>query len=316
MASTAPAPEYQAVTFYARPGKGTSGKPTTVKTNFFAMNCKDNGYWHHYDVSITPEKLPGKLARTIFYAAVDNHSEMFNGMRPVYDGRANAFTPKELPFRAETFNVVLPEEDGRVNPKRPPREFKLKFRWAAKINMEEQRQYVNSKAQISGGILTANQATDIVLRNEPSLRFTCAGRSFYTPVDSRPLGGGAEVWPGIFLSARPGPGRMLLNCDVSATAFHKQGSLIVYVSEILKCRGLNDLKAGIAPRDLSRVSKALKNIRIRVTHRGDKKPKFKIEKLAKEPANREMFEDRDGKSHNVAQYFQKTYNMRLEYPNL
>lgn len=106
--------------------------------------------------------------------------------------------------------------------------------------MEEQRQYVNSKAQIGGNILAANQAIDIVLRNEPSLRFTSVGRSFYTPVDSRSLGGGAEVWPGyvlsksncshktsevyslhlysIFLSARPGPGRMLLNCDVSATA--------------------------------------------------------------------------------------------------
>ncbi len=108
-----------------------------------------------------------------------------------------------------------------------------------------------------------------------------------------------------------------MSADVSSNwSVHRRGSLISYVSEILNCRGLSDLKAGIAPRDLSRVSKALKNIRINVTHRGEKKPKFKIEKLAREPANHEMFEDRDGKTHNVAQYFQKTYNIRLEYPNL
>ena len=87
------------------------------------------------------------------------------------------------------------------------------------------------------------------------------------------------------------------------------------MSEILKCRSPKDLKSGVAPRDLARLGRALKNLTVRVTHRGESGPKYKIEKLTNS-ANKVEFEDRDGKTMNVARYFQETYNIRLEYINL
>jgi hypothetical protein len=105
-----------------------------------------------------------------------------------------------------------------VNSKRPPREFKVKFRWANDINMAQLNDFLTGRTQINNNILTAIMAIDIIIRNDAATRFTSTGRAFYTPSESKPLGGGAEVWAGFFQSARPAPGRMLINLDVSATA--------------------------------------------------------------------------------------------------
>ena len=59
----------------------------------------------------------------------------------------------------------------------------------------------------------------------------------------------------------------------------------------------------------------MKNLRIQVVHRGEKKPKHKVSKLHKLPASQSGFE-KDGKTITVAQYFQESYNMRLEFPGL
>lgn len=301
---------HQAASFYARPGLGAAGKKLTVKTNYFPLKSLPDGNIHHYDVSITPEKCPPRLNRQIFAQLLDIYGKTkFNNIRPVYDGRANAFARRELPFRAETFTVILPEDDGITNSKRPPREFKVKFRWANDINMAQLNEFLTGRTQINNNILTAIMAIDIIIRNDASNRFTSTGRAFYTPQDSRPLGGGAEVWAGFFQSARPAPGRMLINLDVSATAFYRDCYLTDFAVEVLQLRGKADLKNQLQDRQFKQLEKAMKNLRIQVVHRGEKKPKHKVSKLHKLPASQSGFE-KDGKTITVAQYFQESYNMR------
>lgn len=311
------AQEYKAVQFYKRPGVGTVGRQLTVKTNYFPIDALPQADVHHYDVSISPEKLPSELYRKVLSACLDSNKAKFGGIRPVYDGRASAFAPKELPFKSESFSVILPEEGGGApNPKRAPREFRVKIRWANNINMAQLGEYLRGKTSLNNNILTAIMAVDIIFRNQPSHKFVTAGRSFYGPQGSVPLGGGAEVWPGMFISARPAPGKMLLNLDTTATAFYKAGSLIEYAAEVLQARNANDLRQGVQDRQHKQLEKACKNLRIMVTHRGDKKPKYKIIKLSREPASRLSFTDQDGNSRTVAEYMQKQYNLRLEFPNM
>ena len=55
------------------------------------------------------------------------------------------------------------------------------------------------------------------------MTYTPVGRSFFSAPDGyyHPLGGGREVWFGFHQSVRPSQWKMMLNIDVSATAFYK-----------------------------------------------------------------------------------------------
>lgn len=181
---------------------------------------------------------------------------------------------------------------------------------------------------------------DILIRHVPSTIYSTVGRSFYTPQDSKPLPGGAEVWQGFYQSARPGVGKfpctiflqcsddaclicamlrvgkMYINLDVSATAFHEAGRLPDLVVKYLGRRSIDELRRGISERDNKKLEKQLKGLKIQVTHRGEAKRRYKITKLTPGPVERTMFKDENGQEMSVAAYFTQKYNMRLAYPFL
>src|SRR5687768_4281439 len=66
-------------------------------------------------------------------------------------------------------------------------------------------------------------ALDILLRHRPSLTYTTIGRCFYTPDSAASIANGAQLWQGFHQSIRPTRGQMLINLDVSATAFYQPG---------------------------------------------------------------------------------------------
>ena len=57
---------------------------------------------------------------------------------------------------------------------------------------------------------------------------------FYFSPDGyyHPLGGGREVWFGFHQSVRPSQWKMMLNIDVSATAFYKAQAAIDFMCEV------------------------------------------------------------------------------------
>jgi eukaryotic translation initiation factor 2C len=68
------------------------------------------------------------------------------------------------------------------------------------------------------------------------MTYTPVGRSFFSAPDGyyHPLGGGREVWFGFHQSVRPSQWKMMLNIDVSATAFYKaQPGTVTWQSETL-----------------------------------------------------------------------------------
>jgi hypothetical protein len=159
-------------------------------------------------------------------------------------------------------------------------------------------------------------ALDVLIRHKPSMTYAVAGRSFYTNQGSRALFGGVEVWQGYYQSARPTPGKMMINIDLSATAFYESGSLIQMVVKVLNKRSVEDLRR-ITDRDRTKLDKALKNLKIYVIHRGEnaQKKRLRITKVSEHSAQNTKFEI-DGRQTDVASYFQRTYNKRLQYPFL
>ena len=81
----------------------------------------------------------------------------------------------------------------------------------------------------------AIMALDILLRHRPSLVYTTVGRCFYTPDSAASIANGAQLWQGFHQSIKPTRGQMLINLDVSATAFYQPGGLLFYMARAPVC---------------------------------------------------------------------------------
>ncbi|RIA84423.1 Piwi domain-containing protein [Glomus cerebriforme] len=182
--------------------------------------------------------------------------------------------------------------------------------------MEELHRFLDGKCKISNNILTGIMALDVLFRHKPSMNYATGGRSFFTNQGSRALFGGVEVWQGYYQSARPTPRKMMINFDLNATAFYESGSLVQMVVKILNKRTVDDLRR-IQDGDRPKLEKALKNLKIYVTHRGENasKRRLRITKLTSTAATHTKFEV-NGVQKDVATYFQETYNKCLQYPFL
>ncbi|ORY01783.1 Piwi-domain-containing protein [Basidiobolus meristosporus CBS 931.73] len=304
--------------FPKRPSSGTSGKQTQIRVNCFDVITFPGASIYHYDATIIPE-VPSALCRRIFQLFEDlNCNSALGGYKPIYDGRKNIFSHKPLPFGDYgSFMVTLPEELGKLS-KREPRTFTLKLVKVGIIVMEELAQYLDEKIELTSNCQTAIMALDILIRHRPSMLYTSVGSSFFTRDDSKPLGGGVEVWQGFYQSARPTLKKMMINVDVNAAAFYQAGPLIQEVVKILGYRGVEDLKKGLTPREHEKLEKALKHVSIMVVHRGRENRRYKIRRLSLRGSDHEKFSigDSISETSTVASYFQKRYNLRLIYPFL
>ena len=108
----------------------------------------------------------------------------------------------------------------------------------------------------------------------------------------------------------------MINIDLSATAFCESGPLINIVVKLLGKRNPYDLRKGINKREHDKLEKELKNLKIRVTHRGEAfARRYSISKFTPHDSMQTEFDDKYGHKINVASYFQKNYKP-LIYPHL
>ncbi|GAB5586216.1 hypothetical protein Unana1_01116 [Umbelopsis nana] len=310
----------QLTEFVQRPDVGNTGRATRVRANFFEVQSFPQNNIHHYDITITPD-VPPVINRKIWKTFEDQGGQgSLAGIKPVYDGRKNIFSPKSLPLEdnAGMFEITLPEDDARAaSSKRPPRVFKLKIKKTGEVVMEELRRFLSGQSACTSGCLTAIMVLDVLIRHLPSMTYATVGRSFFTPQDAKPLANGAEVWQGFYQSARPAVGKMMVNVDVSATAFYEGGLLPQMVVKILNWRSLDDLRRGISDRDRVKLEKVLRSLKIKVIHRGENNRRYKIAKITSTPADQTFFKvGETEEKQDVASYFHKTYNKRLSYPFL
>lgn len=160
---------------------------------------------------------------------------------------------------------------------------------------------------------------DIIISHKISISYPTVRRSFYIPQVKKSLPGGLEVYQGYYQSARPTmSGKMMINIDLSATAFYESGPLIEKVVKILghSYRSLNDLRRGLSTNDRHKVEDFIRGLKIKDNHRTGTRRKFKVEGLTSTPASHTMFDMGDGSEIDVRTYFQNAYNRPLLYPSL
>ena len=297
-----------------RPNIGRDGRPILLRANHVQINMP-RGFIHHYSVSIVPDKCPRKVNRDIIETMVHAYSRIFGAKKPCFDGRSNLYVRDPLPIGQEQVDleVTLPGE-GK------DRVFRVSIKWAAQVSLYALEEALEGRTrQIP---YDAIQAMDVVMRHLPSMTYTPVGRSFFSSPEGyyHPLGGGREVWFGFHQSVRPSQWKMMLNIDVSATAFYKAQPVIDFMCEVLDIRDVNDQKRPLTDSQRVKFTKEIKSLKIEITHCGAMKRKYRVCNVTRRPAQMQSFplqlENGQTVECTVAKYFLDKYKMKLRFPHL
>ncbi|KAJ3123709.1 hypothetical protein HK098_001687 [Nowakowskiella sp. JEL0407] len=329
------------VSYPTRPDFGSNGRLTEIKANFFPVLSLPKLLIHQYNVQFVPETT-SRTARKLFanWVQISNKKGgILENILPVYDGKKTIFTSAPIPLVVENFVVELPQDEEYNSSHAPPRfgtsgipgikkksqTFTLVIRKIGEIDTQRLIDFLNptssDKASYFPTPYDVIMALDVVLRFGPLMtttKFATVGRSFFSYEGSQTISGGAELWRGFHQSLRPTQGRLLLNLDVSATAFYEAGPLIDVVTNILGKRSPDDLRM-FNEKDRMRLEKVLMHVKVHTVHRGSQfdRRKWRISGLTTTPANRTMFELRsDGREISVEGYFKWKYSYSLRYPHL
>ncbi|XP_042461369.1 protein argonaute 1B-like [Zingiber officinale] len=306
-----PASSSKSVRFPVRPGKGTNGARCVVKANHFFAELPDKDL-HQYDVSITPEVTSRGVNRAVMEQLVRLYRESYLGGRlPAYDGRKSLYTAGPLPFTLKDFQIILVDDDDGSGTERRQRTFRVVIKLAARVDLHHLGMFLAGRQ--ADAPQEALQVLDIVLRELPTARYLPVGRSFYSPDLGRRqhLGEGLESWRGFYQSIRPTQMGLSLNIDMSSTAFIEPLPVIEFVIELLnrdvQSRPLSDA-------DRVKIKKALRGVKVEVTHRGNMRRKYRISGLTSQATRELTFPvDERGTVKSVVQYFQETYGFTIQH---
>ncbi|KAF3781924.1 argonaute 10 protein [Nymphaea thermarum] len=316
-----PSASGKALRFPARPGYGQAGVKCLVKANHFFAELLEKDL-NHYDVTVTPVVASKSVNRAIMAELVKLYRESDLGMRlPAYDGRKSLYTAGVFPFTSKEFIVKLvAEENGIHGPKRE-REFKVTLKFIARANLHHLTEFLAGRR--AEAPQEALQVLDIVLRELSAQRWDffkseyCAvGRSFYSPDIGRPqrLGEGLESWCGFYQSIRPTQMGLSLNIDMSSTAFIEPLPVIEFVAQILN---KDVLSRPLSDTDRVKVKKALRGVKVEVTHRGNVRRKYRISGLTSQPTRELMFPvDDKCTMKSVVEYFLEMYGFIIQHSHL
>ncbi len=297
-----------------RPNLGREGRPIMLRANHFQISMP-RGYIHHYVVTIQPDKCPRKVNRDIIETMVHAYSKIFGTKKPVFDGRSNLYTRDPLPIGNEPveLEVTLPGE-GK------DRVFRVGIKWVAQVSLYALEEALEGRTRLIP--FDAIQALDVVMRHLPSMTYTPVGRSFFSAPDNyyHPLGGGREVWFGFHQSVRPSQWKMMLNIDVSATAFYKAQPVIDFMCEVLDIRDIQDQRKPLTDSQRVKFTKEIKSLKIEITHCGQMRRKYRVCNVTRRPAQMQSFplqlENGQTVECTVAKYFLDKYKMKLRFPHL
>ncbi|GAN01273.1 translation initiation factor 2C [Mucor ambiguus] len=289
-----------------RPNEGTLGRPIRVRANLFRVLQLPDQQVYHYDIVVEPF-LPQQKMRALWQLFEQTYPQIVGNAKSIFDGRKNVFSIAQFALgqaQAQAFPVDVANHFALGRGGKDTM-FNIRLKLASSINMQELAEFINGRSSCTPNCLTES-LFQMVLR--PGTVIT----SLFV------LQKASCLLPYFYLMHRLISaliGNMFVNIDTSATAMHESGPLPEIAAKILNKRSLNELRMGIADRDMVLLTRLLRGRTIQVTHRGERRISFKITNVAG-PANQMTFADLDGNRMLVSDYFLQKYNRRLNYPFL
>uniref|UniRef100_A0A0N5B1V8 Protein argonaute-1 n=1 Tax=Strongyloides papillosus TaxID=174720 RepID=A0A0N5B1V8_STREA len=309
--------------FPLRPDHGSQGREILLRANHFKVSIP-GGEVQYYQVEITPEKCPRKVNRDVVKSLINTYPHIFNSTLPVYDGKKNMYTRKKLQIPGDDIELEVNVPGETTN----ERKFVVVIKFNNTISLQKLEDSMLKRVRNVPS--DALQAMDVILRHLPATRYTPVGRSFFSSPLAIPhtghndfgkLGGGREVWFGFHQSVRPSEMKMMLNIDVSATAFYRKMSGLEFMAEVLEVpiASLSDRRV-LSDAQRVKFTKEIKGLKIEITHCSNFRRKYRVCNVTRKPASTQTFPRTcdDGQVHEttVAKYFLEKYRMTLKYPHL
>ncbi|KAJ9500329.1 Protein argonaute [Exophiala xenobiotica] len=319
--------------FTKRPGFNDTGKGVLVAVNAYPVTQYPTVPIYQYDVVIGSGSEKRAVQRKVWDSKVRKDA---TGPPMLYDGSRLAWSMKD--HNEIRLMVNLDQEEGRQSTN-DRNTFRLHIRKTRKLDISVLQQYLDGRVQYGPEIGESISFMDHLLRQGPANdpQFLAFRRSLFKRQGLRnDLGGGIEVWRGVYQSMRLAQGqKLIINLDVANTCFWKPGSLLSAIITKSRLRDANHVAAILAPRqtnghleasgEYKTVKAYLKFVTVIAQYKGNPFPgkEWKILNITMTNAHQEMLDWKDpqtkqptGERVSVAQYFKRKYNVALVNPNL
>ncbi|XP_015119376.1 protein argonaute-2 [Diachasma alloeum] len=291
---------------------GTQGRPIKVETNMLSIIFKKNLKIPvtHYDVKFDPDRP--KFLKKLAFAKL--RSQNFPRNYPAFDGRVNAYAAGDLPFGNHLTATVKVFDEERQQ----EREVTVTMNKANSIDISWLHNVKPGLAE-SDRDQTTMQVIDVIMRSASFDRSIQTGRSFFNqprnPVD---LGGGMELWSGLFQSAVLG-WKPYFNADVAFKAFPKPQSVLETMKELCStfrepCR---QLTAQVVEYNRAKIEGYFRTLKVIYQLPGQPTTKRTVGVNGLGRSARETtFPLDNGTTTTVLAYFQGAKRYNIQYPDL
>ncbi|KAL6245196.1 Protein argonaute [Rhinocladiella similis] len=318
--------------FTKRPGYNNTGKAVQVALNAYHVAQYPTAKVYQYDVTIGNGTEKRIVQRKVWDSQARKNA---TGPPMLYDGNRLAWSLRD--HSEIRLMIDLDVEEGR--PARGGRNtFRLHIKKTREVDVSLIKQYLTGRVQYGQDVAECVNFMDHLLREGPnsSPQFLHVRRSLFKRQGQRAdLGGSVEVWRGVYQSMRLAEGqKLIINLDVANTCFWKPGSLLATIITRWGMQNPSIVAAKLAPRgngtpeeshDHTTVRKGIKGVIVVAQYKGNPFPnkEWKIHTLSMNNSHQEKLEWKDpvtkqptGEKLSVAQYFNRKYNVALQFPNL
>ncbi|ERN13110.1 hypothetical protein AMTR_s00040p00171340 [Amborella trichopoda] len=279
---------------------GEEGLPIPLLTDHFLVRFDPSQTIFHYNVDISPapQRSPSQFHkdRLKFFVALPIPSKMGD-------------TPQS-------------------KPRTKLKLFRVNMKLASKVDGQDLERFLRDKDHEEEEDANYNvplpqdylHALNVVLRKNPVETCIPVGRSLYSSSiggGAKGIGEGAICLRGLFQSLRPTKQGLALNVDFSVAAFHERISIIQFLQK--RCEFLRDLSQrksrGLVGEERRELEKALRNIRVFVSHRVTDQ-RYKVFSLTTESTENLRFKSRGGANISLVDYFKENYNHDIQFQKL
>ncbi len=301
-----------------RPGFVTCGRPVPICCNHYQVNTRTKNIIIHYDVDlldVNMADIPSAKLRAIM-KQLSKKEKVLSSVGVAYDGRKNIYAHPPIEGIEEDGEQVFEfetEYDDEVGLRKEL--FKIKIHRVASLPIDElQELFKQNIAFRDDKVHRTITALDTVLRTAGGMRFKLVGNSLFDSTRASPISGGVDLWPGFYQSLRAGQCGLHLCVNTVTSAFIRPEAAMDYIRREMNCSE-SELCRQLHGRRLHRMSKCVKGLQVKVTHR-DVKRKYKVIGVSDVPASKLEFPtDDEGHVSTVARYFAEKYNP-LKLPDM
>ncbi|KAF8525338.1 Piwi domain-containing protein [Gautieria morchelliformis] len=317
---------------------GTNGSSISVITNSFAVSQLPTGTFVHYNVgelhtlfseatrSLNPFDLPEfpdfthtpkrERALEIIDRLQMQQASMFNP-RAAFDGQRNMFRSVELNLANNSGHFQVYFGDPSAAVRTNSKGVKVCITRVATINPRSLLAVINGQEGYGSESLTALQLLNVLVRMKPIMTYPSNLKSFFTKDIKESLGGGLELWRGLFQSVRPTIDRLLVNVDIATAVMYNSGPLIDLILAFLNLRDIRDLNPSrLKPPSEAKLNSFLKGLLVyAVVPIGSGRPRYrKIQKIVMTGADQYMFtNDNTGQHLSISAHYYQAHQYRMRF---